>query len=90
MKIGEYVSKNKVLSMNTFLSAFVFVYISSITAAVFDPIFNFFFPDEKVKRLNLQLSPTANVEIGIFLLETLRCLLYSTIFYYTFEKYLTA
>jgi len=90
MKIDEYISRNKVLSMNTFLSAFIFVYISSVTATVFDPIFNFIFPDEKVKKLRLQLSPTANIEIGIFLLETLRCLVYSTTFYYTFESYLTS
>ena len=88
MGLGEYITANKVLSMNTFLSAFVFVYISSITKAVFDPLFNFFFPDDKVKKWSLQLSSTANIEFGILLLETLRCTLYTIVFYYTFEKYL--
>lgn len=88
MSLITYLNKKGIVTMATVLSAFTFVYITAITHAVLDPIFDYLFPEKKLKELNIVLPNGVPVKMGILFLETIRWVVYVVSFYKIFSGYM--
>jgi large-conductance mechanosensitive channel len=81
----DYLRDTKILSLSTFIAAFTYGYISKISTIFLDPLFDFLFPATKLNDIEIKLSNTKTLEIGTFILETVRWLLYMIIFYIVYK-----
>ena len=88
MSLAHYLVSNRIVTMATVLSAFTFVYISAITKAVFDPLFDYIFPEHKLKEMSIILPNGSSVQLGILLLETIRWTVYVVAFYQLFGSHM--
>jgi len=88
MSFSNYIVSNQIVTMATVLSAFTYVYIGNITKTVLDPVFDYIFPDRKLRDFALDLPNGARIEVGVFLLETIRWAVYMLSFFYIFGKHI--
>jgi len=81
MGFPDYLRDTKIITLTTFVSAFTYGYISKISTICLDPLFNYFFPATKLNDVEIKLPNGGTIEIGAFILETVRWLLYMVLFY---------
>ena len=82
----EFFQDSKVLTLTTFISAFTYGYISKISTIFLDPLFDFFFPGTKLDDIQIKLSNGKIIEVGAFILETVRWMLYMILFYVVYHE----
>jgi len=86
MGFPEYLRDSKIITLATFVSAFTYGYISKISTIFLDPLFDFFFPATKLNDLEIKLPNGKSLEIGAFILESVRWLLYMVLFYVLYTE----
>jgi len=82
----NYLAVKKIITISTFLAAFTYSYVPYIKEYIMDPVFDYFFPVDRVEDINIILSDTKTIRIGKFILETVRWILYMVIFYTVYTK----
>jgi len=86
MGFPDYLRDSKIITLTTFVSAFTYGYISKISTIFLDPLFNYFFPASKLNDVEINLPNGGKIELGAFILETVRWLLYMVLFYVVYHE----
>jgi len=71
--------------MSVILSAITFGFVSKLILYIYDPIFIYAFPHEKLKDYYIKLPNNTRIEVGLTLLELIKVLLYLVITYHSLK-----
>jgi hypothetical protein len=82
-KILDFLTSKGIISMSVILSAITFGFVSKIIEYIYDPIFYFFFPSNKLDKIRIKLTENKHIELGLALLELIKVLLYLVITFHS-------
>jgi hypothetical protein len=82
-KILDFLTSKGIISMSVILSAITFGFVSKIIEYIYDPIFYFFFPSNKLDKIRIKLTESKHIELGLALLELIKVLLYLVITFHS-------
>jgi len=77
----DYISVKKIVTVSTFLAAFTYGYVAILKQLILDPVFDYLFPMSKVEDMNIVIDKNNTIQLGRFILETVRWILYMVIFH---------
>ena len=80
-KILDFLTNKGIISMSVILSAITFGFVSKLIEYIYDPIFHFAFPSNKLSKIYIKLSDDKRIELGLAMLELIKVLLYLVITY---------
>lgn len=75
----EFCRQKKIIGLSVILSALTFGFISKSVTLIYNPIFDSLFPKHKLEDVVIILPNQSRVEIGYFILELFRWMLYMVI-----------
>ena len=87
-KILDFLTNRGIISKSVILSAITFGFVSKLIQYIYDPIFDFAFPSNKLQQINIKLSKSKRIELGLALLELIKVLLYLVITYHSLNMIL--
>ena len=77
----DFLYQKKIIGISVILSALTFGFISKIVEYIYDPLFDYFFPKNKLDDVVIILPNDSRVELGYFFLEIVRWLIYMIVTY---------
>jgi hypothetical protein len=87
-KILDFLTNRGIISKSVILSAITFGFVSKLIEYIYDPIFHFAFPSNKLSNIYIKLSNNERIELGLALLELIKVLLYLVITYHSLNTIL--
>jgi len=87
-KILDFLTDRGIISKSVILSAITFGFVSKLIEYIYDPIFHFAFPSDKLEKINIKLSENKKIKLGLAILELIKVLLYLVITYHSLNTIL--
>lgn len=75
----EFCKQKKIIGLSVIMSAMTFGFISKSVTLIYNPVFDSLFPKNKLEDIVIILPNKSRVEIGFFILELIRWMLYMVI-----------
>ena len=87
-KIIDFLTNKGIISKSVILSAITFGFVSKLIEYIYDPIFHYAFPSNKLNKIYIKLSDEKRIELGLAFLEFIKVLLYLVITYHSLNMIL--